>query len=257
MNNEANLISLDQEVTIADHKSHSFMFMIGDTAVMTLEKDKFTYMGEEIKDVNRFRDVRECGKHNLEPVDLICGGFPCQPHSLAGKRKGSADERDLWREFARIIGEIRPNWVLAENVQGLLSSESGRFFGRVLRDLAACGYDAEWQCLPASAFGAPHVRERVWVVAYPVGTNGKGLDLSQPLLFDSQESCRRKLARAVDAALPADDYTRMRGDHDGVSDIMDRLRCLGNAIVPQIAEYLGRLILNTDPHHDEQRDGTT
>lgn len=116
--------------------------------------------------VKRYRDVREVGSQNLESVDLICGGFPCQPHSLAGKRQASADERDLWGEFARIIRELRPRYVVAENVPGLLSSESGRFFGRVLRDLAACGYDAEWECIPASAFGAPHRRDRVWIVAY-------------------------------------------------------------------------------------------
>ncbi len=120
-------------------------------------------------DVKRCKDVRECGSHNLESVDLICGGFPCQPHSLAGKRQASNDERDLWEEFSRIIRELRPRYVVAENVPGILSSESGRFFGRVLRDLAACGYDAEWQCLPASAFGAPHRRDRVWIVAYPFG----------------------------------------------------------------------------------------
>ena len=117
-------------------------------------------------DVARFRDVRECGAHNLEPVDLICGGFPCQDVSLAGKRAGLEGERTtLWSEFARIIREIRPRWVLAENVPGLLSSDSGRFFGRVLGDLAACGYDAEWDTIPACAVGAPHRRYRVFVVA--------------------------------------------------------------------------------------------
>lgn len=121
--------------------------------------------------VARFRDVRECGKHNLAPVDLICGGWPCQPHSLAGKRAASADKRDLWPEFIRIIRELRPRWVLGENVPGLCSSETGRFFGRVLRDLAECGLDAEWQVLPAWAFGAPHIRERVFIVAYPNGRN--------------------------------------------------------------------------------------
>jgi DNA-cytosine methyltransferase len=109
-------------------------------------------------------------RHALEPVDVICGGFPCQPHSLAGRRGGSADERDLWPQFARLIRELGPRWVVAENVPGLLSSDAGRFFGTVLRDLAACGYDAEWDCLPASAFGAPHRRDRVWIVAYPPGT---------------------------------------------------------------------------------------
>src|SRR6186713_3087505 len=117
--------------------------------------------------VRRYRDVRTVCGGCLDPVDVICGGFPCQPHSLAGKRAGSSDERDLWPHFARLIRECHPRWVVAENVPGLLSSEAGRFFGTVLGDLAACGYDAEWQSLPASAFGAPHRRDRVWLVAYP------------------------------------------------------------------------------------------
>ncbi|WP_417926375.1 DNA cytosine methyltransferase [Deinococcus actinosclerus] len=133
------------------------------------------YAGRVLKkhwpDVPLYRDVREVGGHNLEPVDLVCGGFPCQPHSLAGARKAENDERDLWDEFARVIRELRPRWVLAENVPGLLSSRlagrRGGFFGKVLADLAALGYDAEWDCVPASALGAHHERDRVFLVAYP------------------------------------------------------------------------------------------
>src|SRR4029450_2592075 len=75
-------------------------------------------------DVTRYADIRELDGRTVDPVDVLCGGFPCQPHSLAGKRGGSADERDLWREFARVIREVGPRWVLAENVPGLLSTES-------------------------------------------------------------------------------------------------------------------------------------
>src|SRR6185436_6796346 len=90
----------------------------------------------------------------------------CQPHSLAGRRAGADDERDLWPEFVRLIRELEPRWVVAENVPGLLSSDAGRFFGTVLGDLAACGYDAVWQSIPAAALGALHRRDRVWIVAY-------------------------------------------------------------------------------------------
>lgn len=133
-----------------------------------VEKDDYAskVLAKHWPHVARFRDVRDCGVGNLDTVDLIAGGFPCQPHSLAGKRQGSADDRDLWGEFARIIRELKPWWVLAENVPGLLSSENGRFFGGVLRDLAALGYDAEWYCIPAAAVGAPHRRDRVFIVAY-------------------------------------------------------------------------------------------
>jgi DNA (cytosine-5)-methyltransferase 1 len=123
-------------------------------------------------DVARYGDIREVGKHNLQPVDLIAGGFPCQPHSLAGKRQASADERDLWGEFYRIVCELKPRWVLAENVVGLLSSEDGSFFGRVLRDLAQAGYDAQWIVRRASDVGAPHRRERVFIMAYLPSVGG-------------------------------------------------------------------------------------
>lgn len=114
--------------------------------------------------VTRYSDVRECGKHNLEPVDLICGGFPCQDVSIAGERKGLEGERStLWSEYARIIYELKPRWIVAENVRGLLSANDGRFFGTVLEDLARRGYDAEWQLLPANLLGAPHERERMFI----------------------------------------------------------------------------------------------
>jgi len=97
-------------------------------------------------------------------VDVLCGGFPCQDISLAGRGAGLAGERSgLWREFARLIGELRPRYVIVENVPAL----THRGLDVVLADLAACGFDAEWDHLPASAFGAPHRRDRIWLVAYP------------------------------------------------------------------------------------------
>jgi site-specific DNA-cytosine methylase len=99
-------------------------------------------------------------------VDVLCGGFPCQDLSYAGKGAGLDGERSgLWGEYARLIRELRPRYVVVENVSALLA----RGLGRVLGDLAACGYDAEWDCIPASAVGAPHRRDRVWLVAYPGG----------------------------------------------------------------------------------------
>ena len=97
--------------------------------------------------VQRWRDIRDVTRISVDragigEITVISGGFPCQPHSLAGKRLASGDERDLWGEFARVIHEVGPRWVVAENVPGLLSSEHGRFFGRVLGDLAGMGYDA-------------------------------------------------------------------------------------------------------------------
>ncbi len=114
-----------------------------------------------------YEDIRTLSADVLErdgiAVDAICGGFPCQDLSHAGKRAGLEGERSgLWGEYRRLIGEIRPRFVIVENVPGLLSLG----MGTVLGDLSALGYDAVWDCVPASALGAPHRRDRVWIVAH-------------------------------------------------------------------------------------------
>ena len=117
----------------------------------------------------RYRDIFKVKGEELEPVDILCGGFPCQPVSLAGKRSGVDDERWLWDEFYRLICDLRPRWVVAENVPGLLSANSGRAFAGVLRDLAKSGYDVVWDVFPAGGpggVGAPHKRARVFIVGY-------------------------------------------------------------------------------------------
>ena len=116
-------------------------------------------------DVKRYGDIYGVKGEELERVDVVCGGFPCQPFSHAGKRKGTADSRWLWPEFLRIVREVRPKWVIIENVPGLLSIDSGRVFSGILRDLAESGYDAEWRVVSAQMLGARHRRERVFVVA--------------------------------------------------------------------------------------------
>lgn len=199
--------------------------------------------------VTRFRDVRACGKENLVPVDLICGGFPCQPHSTAGKRKASQDERDLWPEFYRLICQLRPSWVLAENVWGILSSEHGRFFGGVLRDLARSGYDAEWRMFRACDFGYPHVRRRIFLLAYPM-RGGRELVLRDRACFGREEGTRVLEAGAMDSIWGTLAQFEQRvgqpsvcRSHDGISRPVERLRGVGNAVVPDIAEHIGRCIV--------------
>ncbi len=130
-------------------------------------------------DVPNLGDVREIGA-DAPTVDVLAGGFPCQPVSLAGRRQGQSDARWLWPEFARLVGLLRPRVVLVENVPGLAS----KGLGAVLEDLSALGYDAEWNLVSAAAVGAPHLRERLFVVAYPesggdphvtTGSNGSAL----------------------------------------------------------------------------------
>ena len=120
-------------------------------------------------EVPKYKDIYDVKGSELEPVDILCGGFPCQPVSLAGERAGVDDERWLWDEFYRLICEVRPRWVVVENVTGLLSANSGRAFAGVLRDLAEGGYDAVWDVYPAGGpggVGAPHRRERIFIVAH-------------------------------------------------------------------------------------------
>ena len=112
----------------------------------------------------KFTDVRKVGSHNLEKVDIISGGFPCQDISVAGKGAGIEGERSgLWTELHRVISELRPRFAFIENVP-MLTIRGG---GRVVSDLAEIGYDAEWQIVGADDVGAWHRRKRIWIVAYP------------------------------------------------------------------------------------------
>ncbi len=112
------------------------------------------WLAEHFPDAPIYGDITQVDFTEVEPVDVLCGGFPCQPSSAAGKRLGTADDRWLWPEFARAIGAIRPRYVVAENVPGLLSVNGGRAFAEVLRDMAALGYDADWDSLSARRYGA-------------------------------------------------------------------------------------------------------
>jgi DNA (cytosine-5)-methyltransferase 1 len=196
-------------------------------------------------------------------VDVLAGGFPCQDVSVAGRRAGIGGERSgLWSEFARLVGDLRPQYVFVENVPGLLV----RGMGTVLGDLAALGYDAEWDCLPAAAFGAPHLRARIFVLAYPdsgqrVGPDdtvfaGRRAVTGSGSLADSAVGGRERgwAGSGTEEGRRAPGVPERSGRAwaaepgvgrvaNGVPDRVDRLRALGNAVVPQIAEYVGRRIL--------------
>lgn len=179
-------------------------------------------------------------------IDIICGGFPCQdlsnaasaPSGLDGERSG------LWVEYARLIGELCPRFAIVENVSALL----GRGLDRVLGDLAALGFDAEWHCIPASAVGAPHPRDRLWIVAHAPKVLGPALCWDQSSRLLSRDGLlgvvgvegRQDGLAAWWAAEPRVD----RVAH-GVPSRVDRFGGLSNAVVPQIPELIGRAILST------------
>jgi DNA (cytosine-5)-methyltransferase 1 len=147
----------------------------GFESVAMVERDKYCQkvLAKNFPNAKIYDDVTTFNGYEYKnKIDLISGGFPCQPHSLAGKRKASGDERDLWSEVVRIIRESRPKFFLGENVRGLLSSESGAFFGRILNDLDELGYRVGWCLYGAKDIGAVHRRERVFIVAYASGIGG-------------------------------------------------------------------------------------
>lgn len=250
--------------------------------------------------VKRYSDVRTITEP--EPVDLICGGVPCQPWSVAGKRRGQDDARDLWPEFWRVCLLVQPRFILVEEVPGFAVAGG---LGRALTDLACAGFDAEWFHLSAADVGAPHLRKRLFVVAY---ANGGGLRQSgiraeqsrraetvgasegvADSIGNGRESRRESDARegsrgrephrgdsgadnmansdgprlahgrsagvaAREEQLPhaaaqrcGDSWWTSEPDvgrvANGVPSRVDRLRCLGNAVVPQVAEAIGRMIV--------------
>ena len=230
---------------------------------------------EDVRTITADRLLRD----GIKP-DIITGGFPCQDLSVAGLQGGIDAERSgLWADCARLLGELRPKYAIFENVTALLSRPD--WFQRVLWDIHAVGYDAEWHCIPASHVGAPHQRDRIWIVAYPrhrtrgntesiIGrqdaprrqwakdsnaTGRPSKDVANP---DSKRRRGRNTSRenAEDAWQPSiitrDDARRM-GAWDiepdvgrlanGIPNRSHRLKCLGNAVVPQIPELIGRAII--------------
>lgn len=177
-------------------------------------------------------------------VDAIAGGFPCQDISRAGNGAGLAGERSgLWSEYARLIGELRPQYVIVENVAALLE----RGMDVVCGDLARLGYDAEWSLISACALGAPHVRQRMFIVAYPDSKHGR------PRLRHSNARQDRPL-QAIDGYASARASSRERLANpselyrgaDGLPYGMDRNRGIGNAVAPAVAEIVGRAIIEAE-----------
>lgn len=192
-------------------------------------------------------DIHNVRRDTVETVDVICGGFPCQPFSASGNQLGEDDPRYLWPELARVIGDFRPRFFILENVPNLLSIDSGNIFRGILRDIAEIGYDAEWHVIPASAVGAPHRRDRLWIVGYPQRQH----DTRQLICgeFDQTwpEAQLGKLVRVPGTAFRDEAVAVFGGMDDGIPDRVDRLRALGNTIVPKLAAYIGKCIITANP----------
>lgn len=194
-----------------------------------IDERKRAVLARHFPDARRFGDIQGVEAQELGQVDLIAGGFPCQDLSSAGARGGITGKRSgLWAHFARLIGDLRPRYVLVENVPALLV----RGMGRVLGDLASLGYDAEWDCLPAAAFGAPQLRARIWLLAYPRGIRDEA---------DDTVFAGRPLPELCAWWRTEPDLDRVV---DGLSGGMERVGWLGDAVVPQIPEWIGARIMH-------------
>lgn len=190
-------------------------------------------------------------------IDLICGGFPCQDISLAGKRAGMSGERSgLWSEFFRLICELRPGYTIIENVSALLiptKPEEPAPLATVLSDLASLGFDAEWEMLRAADFGAPHQRDRLFIIANRdenKSVRTRESNRSNPgarfwVDIENFETWRGGFDKleSMGIAERGGSYTDSLRILDGIPDRMDRVGSLGNAVVPQVAHWIGRRIM--------------
>jgi len=223
-------------------------------------------------DVPQFEDIRTLKGEQVGPVDLVCGGYPCQPFSTAGERRGAEDDRHLWPEMRRLVEELRPAWVLGENVAGHITLG----LDQVLSDLDALGYATRAFVIPAVAVDAPHRRDRVWIVAHadsaerkarraissgdgPSDDGQRWAALRGSLLPNTASVRLEKQGGLGKRERPAQEGNR-QANHvvDGcrwpvepnvgrvaprVPQRVDRLKALGNAVVPAVVEQIGKAIM--------------
>ena len=189
-------------------------------------------------------DIKTIDWTTIERPDVICGGYPCQPFSSAGKRQGTDDPRHLWPWVREAISNLRPKYAILENVRGHLTLGGLTVIG----ELAAIGYNAEWHLVRASAIGGSHRRERIFIVAYPDNPRRNHTDTNRSAQAPAR--CGNEIfepSYASDSAqisrgrwLPFAHVDRVT---NGIPSRVDRLRGLGNAVVPQVAEVIGRLVI--------------
>jgi len=197
-------------------------------------------------DVPIFNDVRSLDYDGS--IDVICGGYPCQPFSLAGNRKGAEDDRHLWSAMFGLIQKHRPRWVIGENVAGHISMG----IDSVLTDLESEFYTTRAFIIPACAVNAPHRRDRVWIVANAKSKQGTSTNnkREQGTACQSEQSESRGRNSRILRGCDWEFEPAVGRVVNGVPDGMDRLKSLGNAVVPQIPEIIGRAILNIEYEYE-------
>lgn len=261
--------------------------------VFQCEKDEWCrkVLAKNFPNTNRYEDIKDFNaKKYYGTIDVISGGFPCQPFSVAGKRKGETDDRYLWAEMLRIIGEVKPTFVVGENVAGLLSMDNGRTLDKICIDLENEGYEVELFVIPACGIGGWHKRDRVWIVANTFngtdsrkagglqGKNGQSRlqerqQLEQPIIpsevrrgqvFPNSQGSRwnskaqQELDEETYGRKQGCGFDNLREKYTGgnywkfepgvgrvatrIPNRVDRLKGLGNAIVPQVVYEIFKAI---------------
>ena len=223
-------------------------------------------------------NIKEINWQEVERPDVICGGYPCQPFSTAGKRRGEEDSRHLWPWVKTAISELRPKYAILENVRGHLSMGGLSVIG----ELASIGYDAEWRVVSAASVGANHRRDRIIIVAYPNDTGSHRAEIysaeNREQAFSRAWGCREAVGNTVSTGRQGSSEfqetgpQRSRLDQSsesgrwspiwepepnvgrvayGIPRRVDRLRGLGNAVVPQVAEVIGRLVISAEQSRED------
>jgi len=258
-----------------------------------VEKDKFCQkvLKKNFKNIPIEGDIRNV-KGDRYKADVITGGFPCQPFSVAGKRKGTDDDRYLWDETIRVVRECKPKWFIGENVEGLVNIQEGMVLRQVQDDLEKEGFKVQCLIIPASGIGAWHQRKRIWIIGYNVSntfgklsdgcssttrnskTKFKGVECNQSWNWNEvrskTERCSEQVREDVSNSNGKDSSKEQQtwwqtqsdlcGVPNGVSYGLDknranRIKSLGNSIVPQIARELGKAIIEAENVSDSNLNG--
>ena len=212
----------------------------GMKTVAFCERDKFcqSVLSQKWPSTRIFDDVKTIDTTQLPGIDIVFGGYPCQPFSQAGRKRAEADERHLWPAMRRIVQELRPTWVVGENVKGHIA----RGLDGVIDDLEADGYAWRAFCIPAISVAAHHFRERVFVVAHAKRLRG----LSQIECQEAHQAHARRPASGTGGSVGWETEPAVGRVADGVPGQLDRLRALGNAVVPRQAYPIFAAIAQTN-----------
>lgn len=210
-----------------------------------VEKDKFCQkvLKKHWLDIPIIDDIRNFNGRKYE-ADVITGGFPCQPFSVAGKRKGTEDDRFLWNEMLRVIKEVKPKYIIGENVEGIININNGNTIKQITENLESENYKVQCLIIPASGVGAWHKRNRLWIIANSdsrlIKRENKELQTRGNTITNSSKKDNKESWWET--------QSEFCGIYDGISEELDkdrvvRIKALGNSIVPQIVKEIGTSII--------------